>query len=78
MPNNQFPKGPAEVAHDIGVNVRRQLAAKGRDLHWLADQIDISAHKILELFSTAVPGWFLFDTANALGVSASVFLEEPS
>lgn len=63
------------VALIIGRNVRTVLEAQGRNLDWLADQIDISAQTILRHFTEGVPAWLTLDMANVLDVDAGALLE---
>lgn len=74
MTNTQFPTASG-VALTIGRNVRAVLSSRGRDLDWLAEQIDVTTHTILRHFTEGMPAWLTLDIANVLDVPAGDLID---
>ena len=71
MTNTAVPlRSTEEVARTVGNNIKTVLAERGRNLDWLAGELDISAATILKAFSECVPMWLVFDASYYLDVPA--------
>ena len=70
MTNTAVPiRSTEEVARTIGINVQTILKEQGRNLDWLAGELDISSHTILKAFAVRVETWLLFDLSFYLEVA---------
>ena len=70
MTNTAVPiRSTEEVARTIGINVQTILKEQGRNLDWLAGELDISSHTILKAFTERVETWLLFDLSFYLEVA---------
>ena len=71
MPNTTVPlRSTEEVARTVGNNIQTVLAERGRNMDWLANEMDVSVFTILKAFSECVPMWLVFDAAYYLDVPA--------
>ena len=71
MPKTTAPqRSSEEVASTIGENIKTTLAEQGRNLDWLAGQMDVTTHSILKAFATRVDMWLIFDASYYLDVPA--------
>ena len=71
MPNTTVPlRSSEEVARTVGNNIQAVLAERGRNLDWLAGELDVNTATILKAFTECVPMWLVFDASYHLDVPA--------
>jgi len=66
---SKFPSSPNEANAAIQERITATLETRGHDLAWLADEIGVSAHRLLCDFTEGLSVVFLWDISEILGVS---------
>ena len=66
---SKLPTATELITAAIRDRIEAVLARQGHNLDWLAGEVGVTTHKLLQEFSEGISYVFLWDMAEVLGVS---------